>query len=96
MDLKPVISQFILLNHQLTIILRHKKIPFRGYGLMLNLKVKHQNEQIALINKPLTDRTLGVSLLDFGEFVLNDEEEVLDFGQLGDQSGPFVVLADVR
>lgn len=57
--------------------------------------MKHQNEQIALINKPVTNRTLGVSFLGFGEFVLNDEEEVLDFGQLGEQSGPFVVLADV-
>ena len=37
MDLKPVISQFILLNYQLTIILRHQKIPFSGYCLMLDL-----------------------------------------------------------
>jgi hypothetical protein len=48
MNLKPVISQFVLLDHQLIIILWHKKVPFSRYGFMLNLQMEHEDQEIAL------------------------------------------------
>ena len=72
MNFQPIISELILPDDELIIILRDHEISLAWSTLMLDFHMQDQNEEITLEDELVAYQTLFLSLLKLCQFVLYD------------------------